>query len=307
MIYRIGFVTGAGPASPTTTTAAATPTATTTASASSIQSLGLSFGDPSFRTIWEYNDLAVITGRVGRTWLWGTPGLIKSEQYSDAPGGNRQVQYFDKSRMEINNPKGNRDSRWFVSNGLLVREMILGKMATGDSLTSEIASAEVPVAGDMSDTNPSPTYRSFASLITVNGNGKVSDRTGKNITGGLRADGTAYELTNLPASIKLAKYVPETGHNIPEVFWNYLNSNGTVFDGKNYVQSQLMDWVYVMGLPLSEAYWTRAVVGGVEKDVMVQVFERRVLTYTPSNNTQWQVEMGNVGLHYYQWRYANQP
>ena len=45
------------------------------------------------------------------------------------------------------------------------------------------------------------------------------------------------------------------------------------------------------------------VVGGVEHDVLIQCFERRCLTYTPDNVTEWQVEMGNVGQHYYRWRY----
>jgi len=36
----------------------------------------------------------------------------------------------------------------------------------------------------------------------------------------------------------------------------------------------------------------------------VQVFERRVLTYTPGNPPGWDVEAGNVGLHYYEWRYG---
>jgi plastocyanin len=46
-------------------------------------------------------------------------------------------------------------------------------------------------------------------------------------------------------------------------------------------------------------------VGGVVKDVLVQAFERRVLTYTPANSPAFQVEMGNVGRHYYLWRYGN--
>ena len=41
--------------------------------------------------------------------------------------------------------------------------------------------------------------------------------------------------------------------------------------------------------------------------VLVQPFERRVLTYTPSNAAGWHVEMGNVGRHYYSWRYGKQP
>jgi len=55
----------------------------------------------------------------------------------------------------------------------------------------------------------------------------------------------------------------------------------------------------------TEAYWTKTQVSGQVKDVLVQLFERRVLTYTPSNSETYQVEMGNVGLQYYQWRYGN--
>jgi hypothetical protein len=62
-----------------------------------------------------------------------------------------------------------------------------------------------------------------------------------------------------------------------------------------------------MGYPISEPYWTKVKVGGVEKDVLVQAFQRRVLTYTPTNPEGWKVEMGNVGRHYYWWRYGKQP
>ena len=58
-----------------------------------------------------------------------------------------------------------------------------------------------------------------------------------------------------------------------------------------------------MGFPIAEPYWTRAVVKGVERDVLVQLYQRRVLTYTPGNPPGFEVEMGNVGQHYYQWRY----
>ena len=35
----------------------------------------------------------------------------------------------------------------------------------------------------------------------------------------------------------------------------------------------------------------------------IKISERRVLTFTPSNAPGWQVEMGNIGQHYVQWRY----
>jgi hypothetical protein len=39
--------------------------------------------------------------------------------------------------------------------------------------------------------------------------------------------------------------------------------------------------------------------------VLLQCFERRCLTYTPDNPEGWKVEAGNVGQHYYQWRYGS--
>jgi hypothetical protein len=57
-------------------------------------------------------------------------------------------------------------------------------------------------------------------------------------------------------------------------------------------------------LPISEPFWARVKVGGVEKEVLMQAFQRRVLTYTPSNPAGFQVEMGNVGQHYLRWRYG---
>jgi hypothetical protein len=60
---------------------------------------------------------------------------------------------------------------------------------------------------------------------------------------------------------------------------------------------------FATGLPVTEAYWTRVLVGGQRVDVLIQCFERRCLTYTPTNPTEWRVEMGNVGQHYYTWRY----
>ena len=51
-----------------------------------------------------------------------------SEPYAEAPDGQRQVWYLDKTRMEITHPDGNQDSDWYVTTGLLVKEMISGKM-----------------------------------------------------------------------------------------------------------------------------------------------------------------------------------
>jgi hypothetical protein len=60
---------------------------------------------------------------------------------------------------------------------------------------------------------------------------------------------------------------------------------------------------YATGLPITEAYWITVQVAGKPTRVLIQLFERRTLTYNPANPANSQVEMGNVGLEYYHWRY----
>ena len=59
----------------------------------------------------------------------------------------------------------------------------------------------------------------------------------------------------------------------------------------------------VFGLAISEPYWVSTKIAGVDQVVLVQLFERRVLTYNPALSGN-KVEMGNLGQHYYQWRYV---
>ena len=44
---------------------------------------------------------------------------------------SRLVQYFDKTRMEITDPNGDQNSIWYVTNGLLVVELMSGRMQIG--------------------------------------------------------------------------------------------------------------------------------------------------------------------------------
>jgi hypothetical protein len=208
------------------------------------------------------------------------------------------VQYFDKARMEITDWSRDRANPWFVTNGLLVKELVSGQLQLGDVEFLRRSPAEIGIAGDADDKG-GPTYASFAKHI-----GSVENRVGQIAKNTLRRDGSTG-MTSENAAAKLVVYVPETGHNVPQVFWDFLNARGPVGDGQQ--TDQLVDWVFAMGYPISEPYWTKVKVGGVEKDVLVQAFQRRVLTYTPSNPAGWRVEMGNVGRHYYTWRYGKQP
>src|SRR5204863_484813 len=55
---------------------------------------------------------------------------------------------------------------------------------------------------------------------------------------------------------------------------------------------------------ITEPYWARVKIDGVYQDVLFQLFERRALTYVPSMPKGWQVQMVNVGQHYYRWLYG---
>src|SRR5919202_1866203 len=79
------------------------------------------FAHPGFAAQWARTDAGAV--RADRTWYWGLgPWFDYYEFYRQSPNGLRQVQYFDKARMEINQPGDN-----IVTNGLLVVEMISGQ------------------------------------------------------------------------------------------------------------------------------------------------------------------------------------
>ena len=256
-----------------------------------------------FDAVWERTDLPVAAGQVNRTWMWGPEPFsgALSEPYWESPGGWRQVQYFDKSRMEISNPNGDQSSVWYVTNGLLARELMTGDIALSDGRTALFASpANVNVAGDATDPD-GPTYATFEPLMTAQ-----PHPSGQAITATIdRAGniGTDESLATHGATVE--RYVEATNHTVASVFWDFMSSSGTIWDGASYSDGALFqDPFFATGLPLTEAYWADVRVAGVQQQVLIQVFERRVLTYTPNNAPEWRVEAGNVGRHYYEWRYG---
>ncbi|MEZ4521940.1 MAG: hypothetical protein R3A46_09915 [Thermomicrobiales bacterium] len=256
-----------------------------------------------FDGVWERTDLPVVEGQANRTWMWGPEPISQalSEPYWESPGGWRQVQYFDKSRMEISNPNGDSSSVWYVTNGLLAKELMTGEIPMSDSsIMLYTDPAEINVAGDADDPD-GPTYATFNSLRNIKPQPDSQPITATvDRTGSVGDDNT---LTSY--SVTAAHHVEATNHSVASVFWDFMNSNGTVWDGSGYSTGKLFeDPFFATGLPLTEAYWTTVRVGGTPQQVLIQVFERRVLTYTPNNAPEWRVEAGNVGRHYYDWRYG---
>ncbi len=266
------------------------------------------FADTAFSRIWTRTDSLVASHAASRSWFWGpspnTKGL--NEPYAEGKGGQRLVQYFDKSRMEINNPDADPTSAFYVTNGLLVVEMISGRMQVGDKSYVTRQPSTANVAGDINDTQ-APTYKSFQGVAnTTLGDHKAPDRTGQFATATITRDsvvGNDATKTRY-TGLDFMHFEAGVGHNIPRVFWDYLNQQGPVVENGQVVQAPLSTpWYYASGLPISEPYWATVRVNGTAKDVLIQAFERRVLTYTPTNTDPFRVEMGNVGQHYYDWRY----
>lgn len=259
------------------------------------------FADSAFENVWQTSDKPVAQGATSRTWMWGpAPFATKNERYEESYG-TRLVQYFDKSRMEITKPYASKNDPWYVTNGLLVKELISGQIQVGDALFVSYRPADIPVAGDLD--NPWPTYAGLGSLIGV----PAPNATGQFVTGLFLQDGpgTYAQGANDP-NAQLVSYEGTLGHNIPRAFWDFLNSTGLVSHDGQYVTGKLFDpTFYATGLPLTEPYWAQVKVNNVMKPVLFQAFERRVLTYTPDNPEGWKVEMGNVGQHYFNWRYES--
>ena len=270
------------------------------------------YGNSSvFRSLWGRTDLAVSTGEVSRSWLWGPyeqgNGVTTVlEPYTEGVGGWRWVAYFDKARMEITQPIPNisayYEKPYYVTNGLLVKEMVTGQLQTGDTRFENKGSAGVPAAGDLSGPNATPNFGMYAALQSRNDNAD-----NKIIVQTLTARGDVQADASLASyNVHAVNLVKETNHYIASPFWDYLNSTGPIINeiGRSEPGRLFDPLFYATGYPITEAFWTKTTVGGQEKTVLVQLFERRVLTYTPSNPAAYRVEMGNVGLQYFEWRYG---
>ena len=97
----------------------------------------------------------------------------------------------------------------------------------------------------------------------------------------------------------------ETGLAVASVFEDYLSQSGPVVEGGEVTRGPLFDPpLLAIGFPVTEPFWITVSENDVYVDVLVQCFERRCLTYTPSHEPAWRIEMSNIGTHYQLWQAA---
>jgi hypothetical protein len=259
------------------------------------------FASPRFEQVWNLTDKAVAEGRATRSWTWGPqPSFTTYEPYQQSPNGQRLVQYFDKARMEINDPADTSGALGGVTNGLLVVEMVSGRIKKGDGIGDDQneqrqPAYELPIAGDWAGRlGETPGYAAFRNFATIdNGYRDPQKAIGERIGTTFKWAGEIgyrEELARI-AGTDIVAYDTTTGHNIPRIFHEFMNAGPVLA-------------IVAFGHPITDPYWIRATVAGQERDILIQLFERRTLTYTPANPKQFQVEMGNVGQHYVYWRYG---
>ncbi len=268
--------------------------------------------EEAFLNTWNRTDYPVQTGDADRTWMWGPEPATEviAESYREHPAEMRPVQYWDKSRMEVNDPNADPNDLWYVTNGLLAKELMTGRMQFGDHHHEQFDPADVHIAGDPDA--GAPTYATFGDLMDVRSVPPGSTIPAVPITQTVNDEGVIGDEEALATyEVLVAHYAPETDHVVASVFWDFMNASGPVAPDGPFgaiVDEPLFDNpFYAVGLPITEAYWVYVDVDEVPQWVLVQAFERRVLTYTPGNDPGWQVEAGNVGQHYYMWRYGEEP
>ncbi len=233
------------------------------------------FADPRFEAQWAQGESLVPN-------FWGPSATDPvQEPYAESPNGKRLTQYFDKGRMELTHPETG-----IVTSGLLARELITGDIQVGDTAYTHADPPAIPLAGDAN--SPGPTYATFrgpgAPLLA-----SAQPRVDAPINAVVGDDGKPVFADVAPENggLPISTYDVPTQHNVLAPF----------------VQFRTRVGLTALGYAISEPFVAAFTIGGARKFVAVQVFERRVLTYTYDNPDPYKTEFSNIGRHYYAWRY----
>jgi hypothetical protein len=241
------------------------------------------FASPAFQRLWSSE--LVSAARV--VDLWGSDPLVwRVEPYFGTPNNRRTVQYFERGRMELQ-----ADSR-SVTLGLLARELTTGRIDLGVNVFEEREPPDVAIDGGEADERV-PTYLTLSRLIGESDEDRSG--AGQQIVQWIDRTGEVDE-NMTPTVVRFGEYVPETGHNLPDVTVDLFERSEFGSRG----------WIDSFGYPISEPFWTYYRRGDTFQPSLVQVFERRILIYSPRMENENQFTVANTGRHYYRWRYGSE-
>lgn len=281
--------------------------------------------DPSIHAVWDMTDGPVARGEASRAWIFGPePIAAAQEYYPESPTRLREMVYYDKGRLDLLNTDLPPGSIWLVSGALLVSEMLSGHVQLGENAFVRRELPEIPLVGDIEQSAP-VTYADLAPVSSLanatlieleeeeaqdSTSSELLDdgvartlqtdaprffsRVGEQVTELLTAEGDVVAGAVTDYSVTYDTYDETLGHNVASVF-------------SRWAENLPMPALNLLGLPVTEPYWIQTEVDDEPTLVLVQGFERRMLTYTPSNPEGWRVESGNVGLHYRLWRDLERP
>ena len=258
--------------------------------------------DDHFAAFWARTDLPVLQGNVARTWVWG-PAAISDviEESESRDGSSSSAQFFEKGRMAL----PSEDIRGARSEGLqtipIVLDMVRGVPSRFSEAELELSPLTMPVAGD-ADSPGAPRYAGIQRLMDLD----PFDES-EPLVMAIDADGNLTAREDLTIHGVVAGPIDSgTGHRIASVFNDFLSSTGLVWEGEELIAEPLFTEPLVMtGRPIMEAYWVSIYIAGERHDVLLQCFEWRCMTFTPSNPKNWQVEFTNTGAHYFGWLFAD--
>lgn len=251
--------------------------------AASPLSAASTFADSQFRTQWQAGEAAAPN-------FWGPLENARDgtmEQY--AGPGSRLVQYFDKARMELTGGS--------VTAGLLTVELKSGKRQVGDTAYEQNSPAQAVLAGDPGSSGP--TYADLAKLP------EHRDITAQTPAVYKFNDDRTFTLLSIDEE---KKYVPAFGSDL-YALEDPSGRYGQLVYGpfQAFIKRLIGAGIPVAQTPgyaISPIIVADVPIGGRVGTIFIQAFERRVLTYDPGNPAEFRVEFGNIGRHYYQWRYG---
>src|SRR6184192_485649 len=159
-------------------------------------------------------DQPVYYGDASRSYTWGAAIIQgQDEAFKEGANGKHRVQYFEKSRMEVNDPSADQSNPFFVTQGLLAEDMIYGRIQVGVDTFLPASPAAIPF-GDPDD-KTGPTYKSLNGVTNA-----PPVESGKPITAAIDRGGNVSNSADSRGVTSMG-VVPgtTTNHSIASVFY----------------------------------------------------------------------------------------